>query len=68
MIQGAFDRSTAGSSLWVGESGVLTATVLILFAIVLYKLWPIRQPISSSKSRLYEQHGTNSKPYGLGAG
>jgi CAAX protease family protein len=67
VIQGTFDRSTSGRSAWVGESGVLTAIVLILFAIVLYKVWPVVQPISSSKPRLYEQHGTNSKPHGLRA-
>ncbi len=44
IIQGAFDRSTAGPSVWVGESGVLTASMLVLFAVVLYKLWPLTQP------------------------
>ena len=43
VIQGAFDRSTSGRSLWVGESGVLTAGMLVLFAVVLYKLWPLTQ-------------------------
>jgi membrane protease YdiL (CAAX protease family) len=52
VIQGAFDRSTSAGSVWVGESGVLTAAVLILFAIVLYKVWPLAQPVSSSKPRL----------------
>lgn len=44
VIQGAFDRSTSGRNLWVGESGVLTAAALILFAIVLYKVWPVMMP------------------------
>ncbi len=44
VIQGAFDRSTSGGSVWVGESGVLTAAVLILFAIAVYKVWPLAQP------------------------
>lgn len=67
VIQGTFDRSTSGRSVWVGESGVLTAAVLILFAIMLYKVWPLAQPISSSNPRLYEQHGMNSKSNGLRA-
>lgn len=50
IIQGAFDRSTAGPSVWVGESGVLTAGVLVLFAVVLYKLWPLAQRASLSPS------------------
>lgn len=41
VIQGAFDGSTSGRNLWLGESGALTAAALILFAIVLYKLWPV---------------------------
>ncbi|HEU5341849.1 CPBP family intramembrane glutamic endopeptidase [Edaphobacter sp.] len=52
IIQGAFDRSTAGPSLWVGESGVLTASMLVLFAVVLYKLWPVTQ--CASMSRLFK--------------
>ena len=46
VIQGAFDRSASGGNLWVGESGALTATALILFAILLYKAWPLAQPVS----------------------
>jgi membrane protease YdiL (CAAX protease family) len=38
VIQGAFDRSTSGRTLWVGESGALTAAALIGFAIVLYRV------------------------------
>jgi uncharacterized protein len=41
VIQGAFDRSTSGPNIWVGESGVLTSAMLILFAAVLYKVWPL---------------------------
>jgi uncharacterized protein len=48
IIQGAFDRSTAVPSMWVGESGVLTASMLVLFAVVLYKLWPVTQRASLS--------------------
>lgn len=50
IIQGAFDRSTAGPSVWVGESGVLTAGMLVLFAVVLYKMWPVRERALSSPS------------------
>jgi len=53
VIQGAFDRSTPGRSVWVGESGVLTAGMLVLFAIVLYRRWPLKHLSSlalSSKS------------------
>ena len=49
IIQGAFDRWTAGPSVWVGESGVLTASMLVLFAVVLYKLWPVTQRTSLSR-------------------
>lgn len=49
VIQGAFDRSTSGPSVWVGESGVLTAAMLVIFAVVLYKLWPLAQGTSLSK-------------------
>jgi uncharacterized protein len=57
IIQGGFDRSTAGPSVWVGESGALTASMLVLFAVVLYKLWPVTQRASSSLSSkpLYQQ-------------
>ncbi|MGH9621536.1 MAG: CPBP family intramembrane glutamic endopeptidase [Bryobacteraceae bacterium] len=65
VIQGAFDRSTSGRNLWVGESGALTAAALILFAIVLYKAWPLPQLISLSKPRSNEQHKTDSGQYGV---
>lgn len=53
VIQGAFDRSTSDHNLWVGESGVLTAAMLIVFAIVLYRVWPLAQryPLSPSSTR-----------------
>ena len=50
VVQGAFDRSTAGRSVWVGESGVLTAGMLNLFAVVLYKRWPLTQVSSLAPS------------------
>jgi uncharacterized protein len=49
VIQGVFDRSTSGPSVWVGESGVLTSVMLVLFAVVLYRVWPLAQntPLST---------------------
>jgi membrane protease YdiL (CAAX protease family) len=41
VIQGPFDGSTNGYSMWVGESGLLVAAMTILFAIVLYRVWPL---------------------------
>jgi membrane protease YdiL (CAAX protease family) len=43
VIQGPFDGSTVGTGLWVGESGVLTAAMLIVFAVVLYLVSPLPQ-------------------------
>lgn len=50
IIQGAFDRSTASPSVWVGESGVLTACMLVLFTVLLYRLWPVKQQAALSPS------------------
>jgi uncharacterized protein len=41
VIQGPFDMSTTRYSVWVGESGVLTTLATIVFAIVLYRVWPL---------------------------
>jgi membrane protease YdiL (CAAX protease family) len=41
VIQGPFDQSTAGYSAWVGESGILTTIVVAIFAVVLYRIWPL---------------------------
>jgi membrane protease YdiL (CAAX protease family) len=49
VIQGAFDRSTSDRGVWVGESGVLTSAMLILFAVVLYRVWPLAQRTSLSR-------------------
>lgn len=51
VIQGCFDFSTAGYSVWVGESGVLTSLMTVLFAIALYRLWPIAEQISAIRVR-----------------
>jgi membrane protease YdiL (CAAX protease family) len=42
VIQGPFDMSTSGYSVWVGESGVLTVIAVIGFAAVLYRVSPLR--------------------------
>jgi membrane protease YdiL (CAAX protease family) len=47
VIQGGFDASTAGYSVWVGESGVLTSLMTVAFAVALYRLWPISEQISA---------------------
>ena len=54
VIEGAFDLSTEGYSMWVGESGILCAAASIIFAIVLFKVWPFRSQgqLSSRKSPL----------------
>jgi uncharacterized protein len=41
VIQGPFDMATAGYSVWVGESGVLTTVMMAVFAIALYRVWPL---------------------------
>ena len=41
VIQGPFDQSIAAYSPWVGESGILTAGAVAVFAVVLYKVWPL---------------------------
>jgi membrane protease YdiL (CAAX protease family) len=42
IILGPFDESTIGGGIWVGEAGLLTTFVAILFAIALYGIWPLR--------------------------
>lgn len=44
VIQNAFDRSTAGPSLWVGESGVLVVAANVLVVLLLVRgPWQIRR-------------------------
>ena len=45
VIQGGFDASTADYSVWVGESAIFTSVMTALFAIVLYRLWPIADEV-----------------------
>jgi membrane protease YdiL (CAAX protease family) len=41
IIQGPFDQSTAGYSMWVGEPGLLVAATTLIFAFVLYRVWSL---------------------------
>ena len=43
LIAGAFHDCTRGGTEWVGESGVLTAIIVVLGAAGLNLLWPVRQ-------------------------
>jgi CAAX amino terminal protease family. len=52
VIQGGFDASTSGPSLWVGESGILTAGALVFFALGLYKVWPLRLGVGQTSAVL----------------
>ena len=33
------------TAVWVGESGIFTSVMTVLFAIVLYRLWPITDEV-----------------------
>jgi hypothetical protein len=37
--------------VWIGESGVLTCVVMAVFAVALYKLWPISEQISTIRMK-----------------
>jgi membrane protease YdiL (CAAX protease family) len=45
VIQGVFDRSTHGESVWVGEAGILTAVAGVVVA-----LWLVRKPFSPQRA------------------
>ena len=49
VIQGPFDMSTRGYSVWVGEAGALTVIVVIAFAVVLYRVWPLKAKIAGAE-------------------
>jgi membrane protease YdiL (CAAX protease family) len=40
---GSFGGFTDGGGVWLGESGMLTALLVILYAIALYRLWPLQK-------------------------
>jgi membrane protease YdiL (CAAX protease family) len=42
LLFGPFDGLTKGGGFWVGEAGLLTTLVVILFAVVLYWFYPLR--------------------------
>lgn len=43
VIQGPFDMSTGGDSIWIGESGILTVIFVVGFAVVLFRVWPLEK-------------------------
>lgn len=45
IIQGVFDRSTHGESVWVGEAGILTALAQVAVVI-----WLVRKPFSPQRA------------------
>jgi hypothetical protein len=42
VIQGAFDRSTSGTTIWVGESGILTAIVDVVLVVLIVRGFSFR--------------------------
>jgi uncharacterized protein len=53
VIFGAFGSSTRGGDLWVGEGGLLTTLAVVLIAIGLYRLSPLRlDGIGAQKTRV----------------
>ena len=65
IIQGPFDGATtgAGATLWVGESGVVTALTLILAAVIFSRgSWTIlREPPRREKTSV-QQQGVQAQP------
>lgn len=45
LILGPFSGSSDGGGIWVGEAGLLTTLVVILFAAALYWYWPLQKPL-----------------------
>jgi len=58
VILGPFDGSTVSSGVWLGEAGILSTAVVILFAAALHVLWPLSPrkylspPLSGSSNTL----------------
>jgi hypothetical protein len=65
VIQQLFDPATtgAGATLWVGESGILTALTLVLAAVIFSRgRWTIlREPPKREKTSA-QQEGTQAQP------
>jgi len=46
LILGPFDGSTNSGGIWVGEAGLLTSLVVTLFAVSLYRFWPLQLQVA----------------------
>lgn len=55
VIQGVFDRSTEGASIWIGEAGIVVAIVNIAIVVFLVRgRWPVkRTPGDESAEEVY---------------
>jgi CAAX protease family protein len=65
IIQGPFDGATtgAGATLWVGESGVLTALTLILAAVIFSRgRWTILREPPKGENAPLQQDGVRAQP------
>jgi uncharacterized protein len=65
IIQGPFDGATtgAGATLWVGESGVLTALTLILAAVIFSRgRWTILREPPKGESAPLHRDGVRAQP------
>lgn len=55
LIGRSFDAVTEASHPWLGESGVITTAVVIVFAAVLYTIWPLRQVNAKKVDSRFDQ-------------
>lgn len=65
IIQGPFDGATtgAGATLWVGESGVLTALTLVLAAVIFSRgRWTILREPPKGENAPLQQDGVRAQP------
>jgi membrane protease YdiL (CAAX protease family) len=65
IIQGPFDGATtgAGATLWVGESGILTALTLILAAVIFSRgRWTILREPPKGENAPLQQDGIRAQP------
>jgi membrane protease YdiL (CAAX protease family) len=65
IIQQVFDPATtgAGATLWVGESGVITALTLVLAAVVFSRgKWPVIRALPKAKESSVQEAGFRTQP------
>jgi membrane protease YdiL (CAAX protease family) len=55
VILGPFRGSTDGGGNWPGEAGLMTTLIVILFAVALYRLWPLEKPEAAFQSGLAQR-------------